>query len=570
MPAWTAAFPADRVTRDRPARFTHGRDRVAVFRVDDGSLHAVDDRCPHEGYPLSQGTRKDCVLTCSWHNYKFDLRDGACIQGDEDVRTFPVRVVDGVVELDLTPPDRSAAIPGLWASLTGALDQGRSGQATRDAVRLLDAGVAPAALAAAVAAWNGRTAEWGATHVLSIAADALRWASTHPGPRFALPLAQVLDLVIRDGVRRPRRDLHPPRDPGEDPVAAGAAFRAAVEDEDHATAEGLLRGGLARGWGREALEPWFFHVCADHFLDFGHRLIYQVKAWELLDAAGPERAEDILSGHLFGIVLGTREDVLPGWAGFRRRLAALDLPALHATAGSDPRWDDRDAVVQAVAFGKPAEAFGAVVEALEAGAALNAVVDALSLAAAERMLRFDVAIDQDNGVQDGWLSVTHVQTFANAVRHAVDRFPHPDVVRLLLQSARFTNHHRVLDLAAPPAIHPRPTADAAEALAAIDANDANEAVERAAGLVEAALPALARGLMDRAISDRFAAPIVGAHAMKNTVVAIEEHAATGDRRPLLAGVRLFASPLQQRWTARRAAESIAFVTDGTVPKLLAP
>jgi len=59
-----------------------GRLQAAVFRLEDGSLHAVDNRCPHEGYPLVQGDVDGCTLTCLWHNYKFDLRDGRCIKGD--------------------------------------------------------------------------------------------------------------------------------------------------------------------------------------------------------------------------------------------------------------------------------------------------------------------------------------------------------------------------------------------------------------------------------------------------------------------------------------------------------
>ena len=55
--------------------------KIAVFRSQDGALYAVDNACPHEGYPLIQGTLKDCVLTCPWHNYKFDLRDGRCVNG---------------------------------------------------------------------------------------------------------------------------------------------------------------------------------------------------------------------------------------------------------------------------------------------------------------------------------------------------------------------------------------------------------------------------------------------------------------------------------------------------------
>lgn len=541
---WTHAFPLATLPVGGVKLFRQGREQIAVFRVDDGSLYAVDNRCPHEGYPLIQGTVVGCTLTCCFHNFKFDLRDGACIKGDEAVRTWPIRVVDEQVELDLSPPDRRAALPRLWASLSEGLYEQRVSQATRDAARLLDAGVPPVEIAAFVAAWNGARAEYGATHVLPVANDVLAWAARYPGPRFAIPLAQLLDLAARDGVRRPERALAPPVDPGEDPVAAGHALRAAVEAEDAATAEALLGGALQKGWRRAEIEPWFFALCADHFLSFGHRLIYQIKTFDLLDAAGWAHAAPILQSHLFGIVNGTREDVLPVWMGFRRRLAALDLPAIYARAGADPSWRGHDALIAALLDAAPGDAFDALTAAIEAGAPLLALVDAISLSAAERMLRFDVAIDSDPSNQDNWLSVTHTQTYANALRAAVTRFPHPDVLKLLYYGARFVNHHRVLDL--PPERRSPPPA------------------------VPTDLRALRDTLMDTAISDQFAVPIVAAHAIKNLIVAFEEHAATQDLRPLQALLRLYASPIQQRWTHRSAQEAVAFVTEGTVPTVLAP
>ena len=515
--------------------FVHGRDRVALFRVD-GAVLAVDDRCPHEGYPLSQGARAGHTLTCCWHNYKFDLRDGACIKGEEAVRTYVVREVDGDVEVDLSPPDLSAQVPGMWESLDGAVHAHRIGQAARDAARLLSAGVPPAALCAWVAGFDGRRAEWGATHVLPLAADLLLWTERYEGPRFAIPLAQALELAARGCVRRPERPLATPVDPGDDPVAAGEAVRTYVEAEDFPAAEALVQGALAKGWRRE-LVPWFDRLCCDHFLSFGHRLIYQTKVFELLDAADWAHADAILSGHLFGIVNGTREDVLPAWKGFRSFLGRLHLPTLRAAAGTDPDWDGRAPLAEAVAHGKPREALQAVVDALEAGAPLERICDALSLAAAERLLRFDVAIDSDPSCQDTWLSVTHIQTFAHAVRLATRRFADPDVVKLLLQAARFCNHHRVLD--------------GERHAPALDGDPWPE-------------------LMDVVIGDAFAQPIVSAHAVKNLVVGHAEWRITGDPRPMQAVLRLLGSPLQQRWTHRAALEGVAFVTEGRIPRLLAP
>lgn len=424
----------------------------------------------------------------------------------------------------------------MWESLEGAVHAWRIGQAARDAARLLSAGVAPAALCAWVAAFDGRRAEWGATHVLPLAADLLLWAERYEGPRFAIPFAQALELAARGGVRRPQRAFTSPVDPGDDPVAAGEVLRAHVEGEDFEAAEAVLLGALAKGW-RHELVPWFDRLCCDHFLSFGHRLIYQTKIFELLDAAGWAHADAILSGHLFGIVNGTREDVLPAWKGFRSFCEGLHLPTLHAAAGSDPGWAGRDELIEAVAFGKPREALQAVVDALEAGAPLERIADGLSLAAAERMLCFDVAIDGDQSCQDNWLSVTHIQTFAHAVRLATRRFDDPDVVKLLLQAARFCNHHRVLD--------------GERQVPALDGDPWPE-------------------LMDVVIGDAFAQPIVSAHAVKNLVVGHAEWRLTGDPRPMQAVVRLLNSPLQQRWTHRAALEGVAFVTEGRIPRLLAP
>src|ERR1700688_3104138 len=57
----------------------------------DDKIFAIANRCPHEGYPLSEGTEgPGCVLTCNWHNWKFDLASGHALVGRDPVRTYPV------------------------------------------------------------------------------------------------------------------------------------------------------------------------------------------------------------------------------------------------------------------------------------------------------------------------------------------------------------------------------------------------------------------------------------------------------------------------------------------------
>ena len=75
---------------------------VALFNVA-GTVYAIDNVCPHAGGPLSHGVRSGpCgeFVTCPWHGWRFDVRTGQSphLPG-EQVRTFPVRVVEGAVEV---------------------------------------------------------------------------------------------------------------------------------------------------------------------------------------------------------------------------------------------------------------------------------------------------------------------------------------------------------------------------------------------------------------------------------------------------------------------------------------
>src|ERR1700759_889953 len=86
------------------------RDGKQVLLIASGGrLFAVANRCPHEGFPLSEGSLgPDCVLTCNWHNWKFDLASGAALVGRDPVRTYPVAMRGGEIFVDLADPPAEA------------------------------------------------------------------------------------------------------------------------------------------------------------------------------------------------------------------------------------------------------------------------------------------------------------------------------------------------------------------------------------------------------------------------------------------------------------------------------
>ena len=71
---------------------------IAVFNVD-GQYHATEDHCLHAGGPLHEGTLEGAVVTCPWHGWQFDVTDGRCGLHGTNLRCYPVRVHDGVVEV---------------------------------------------------------------------------------------------------------------------------------------------------------------------------------------------------------------------------------------------------------------------------------------------------------------------------------------------------------------------------------------------------------------------------------------------------------------------------------------
>lgn len=576
-PLWTPAFPAQSVEPDSMRVFKHSGHQVVVVRTAQGTLYAVDNRCPHEGYPLAQGSVSGCVLTCNWHNYKFDLRDGSCVLGEEAVRSFPVRERAGQIEVELSPPDTAEECARLWRSMDQGMHEHRLGRVARDVVRLIQAGTPPADIAAYGARWDALRAEYGPGHATAVAADVCTYLDRYTGPQAALPLVQALDIASFSSRRMPPRIRPEPVEPGTDPELAGVRFFAMVEAEDGPGAEGLMRGALAAGWGPDTVLPWMFQVTGAHFLDFGHQLIYLCKAVDLLEQVGWSQADPILSSLCHSIVNGTREDLLPDWSSLRQHLGALEpeLAELYTgcTEQADPSWTGGPQLSTALLEGRRSEVFERLTDALRARAPLEAIIDVLSIGAAQRMLRFDVDHDPNVEVQDNWLSVTHTQTFAAAIRRAARTVSDPAILRMLFHAARFIHASRVLDSAPERCLSTEPTSHRGveQVMDAISAGQAQSAIGQVASWIRSGqdLQPLELALLDRVISDSLTRPIVVAHAIKTTVVGIAEYRATGSPLPLLGLIHLLSSRIQERRVHRVTREAIAFVTQGKVPRRLA-
>lgn len=52
-----------------------GGKRIALFKWE-GRVFALEDHCPHFGFPLSEGVVQRGEVICSWHGWRVSLSDG--------------------------------------------------------------------------------------------------------------------------------------------------------------------------------------------------------------------------------------------------------------------------------------------------------------------------------------------------------------------------------------------------------------------------------------------------------------------------------------------------------------
>lgn len=102
-----AFCPLDRLPPDEAVLFEADGQRIAVVRVDD-EVFAVSDQCTHADWSLCDGYVEDDVIVCPLHGARFSLRTGALLMapGDGPLASYPVRIVDGEVQVDTTPRDQ--------------------------------------------------------------------------------------------------------------------------------------------------------------------------------------------------------------------------------------------------------------------------------------------------------------------------------------------------------------------------------------------------------------------------------------------------------------------------------
>ena len=434
-------------------------DRHALCLFADGDeVYAVDNRCPHMGFPLHRGTLCDGILTCHWHHARFDLSTGGTFdQWADDLRRFRVEVRGDDVLLDLSPlrdmveHQRKRLHDGLERDIPLVLAKATLALLTADPSGVetfcdgLEFGVARRG-----GGWfRGLTTLTCLMNLLPTFDQADRAAALYHG---------LADVAADSAGEPPRFRLDPL--PGLlDPAQLARWFRGFIEVRDAEGAERALVSAAQAGASSQDLADMLFAAATDHrYLDGGHTLDFVNKALEALDIAGWERAQLVLASLPTQIAGAERMEEANAWRNPVDLVALLEdafarLPGALLAGAHVDGWTGRDALVDQVLGEDPGACIEALLGALSQGASEVELASAVSFAAVIRIARFPTS----NEFGD-WDTALHTFTFANAVEQGLRRSESPELVRGVFDAAMSIHLDRFLNV--PAAKLPTPDTDA--------------------------------------------------------------------------------------------------------------
>ncbi|MFC5970596.1 Rieske (2Fe-2S) protein [Halomarina salina] len=498
---------ADRETLEADGQAVVSEDgqAIALFHHE-GEVFAVDNRCPHMGFPLSRGSIEDGILTCHWHHARFELEEGDTFDiWADDVQTFPVELRDDGVYLDPDPPTdvdpathwRNRLADGLHENLSLVMAKaiiGLDGEG-RDAGTVSDSA-------------SGERSEPRADGFHTPVETAVNFGTRYREMgwgRGLTTLGCMANLYDDVGGRDKRRAMFMGVREVADETAGSAPrfqqyafdnrevskerlkewFRDCVEVRDRDGAERVLLTAIGN-LPREDVADILFTAATDHlYLNNGHSLDFVNTAFETVDHIGWEdHADAALASTLEQLTGATRSEELSSW---RQPVDIAELvfdahdllPDLVA-AGAGKEWKRPEWFVETLLEDDPELVIDTLTDAIREGATTEQLADAVARAATRRVAYFAT-----NNEFNDWNTVHHTFTYANAVHRATAKTDATELYRGCLDAAMSVYLDRFLNQPRAPVPSPgesdRDPLDVREEL--LDCFDEQGQVNRAATLV---------------------------------------------------------------------------------------
>jgi len=438
---WFPICSSDEVSETSPKAVHVNGHPVALFRRN-GEVYAVDNRCPHMGYPLAKGTVRDGILICHWHHWQFDLKTGACfINGGDDVHVFPVQVKEGQIHVGLLDGHEDKLRARLRERGWKALQQGM-----KDASPFLIAKAVTALRSSGASARDivHEGLHFGATRtsagwssglaILTIAAN--MWNEVDPEDHNLFLVHGLAQIANKNAGRSSRRRQYPfPGDtPPDLPTLKRWFRRFIVQRNDTAGPERVLMTLCARGCPKAAIADVLFTAATDfYFTGDGHAFDFANKAIEALEFIEWKDATEIIRPIVVDLITRTRHEETDQWS--------EAVPILEDTFRRlDEIWtanQTHSAPLHVVEFagtllGDDVRAINAAVEQkLREGVKPTELCRALVHAGAIRTLHFHLKNEGD------WHAVANLYSYAHALYRAFQIAPSKELLRGVFHGATY-------------------------------------------------------------------------------------------------------------------------------------
>jgi nitrite reductase/ring-hydroxylating ferredoxin subunit len=463
---------------------------IAIF-IYDSKSYAVDNRCPHMGFPLNQGTVKDGILTCHWHHARFDLMNGGTFdQWAGDVTSFPVEIRNGnEVWIDISPAvvdtdsyyyhhktllqnGLKRNIPLMIAKTIIAMLDNDNSRDREDGNEKDNDGLLNAFSVGLDFGSHYRQSGWGqglTTHTCMM--NIVPYLDTEDRP---YALYHGLSAVAQDCASMPPRfKISSLPEPWPDLFTLKRWFRQFIESRDAQAAERCIVTAVRLGANSSQISDILFAAATDHrYIDVGHVLDFTNKALEALDTAGwednndnnKELVESVLSSLVSGYANAERMEESNSW---RYPIDLIDilekafkkLPIVlnngsreREQAEQDKRGgrnQRRNQIVTVLLGDDPQLIVNSLLDALSQGASEEELASIVAYAAALRIVQFHTR----NEFSD-WDTALHTFTYANAVHQGLRRIATQELLRGVFDGAMRVYLNRFLNV--PPVPLPKP------------------------------------------------------------------------------------------------------------------
>ncbi|MZQ80971.1 Rieske 2Fe-2S domain-containing protein [Paenibacillus sp. 5J-6] len=443
------------------------RGGIAVFYHEE-QVYAVDNRCPHLGFPLHMGSLCDGILTCHWHHARFDVCSGGTLDPwADDVPSYEVRVDGGEVWVN-SVSRRVEGAEKYKHRLKEGLEQNIGIVIAKAVVGLIEAGV-PEQDIARIGIEFGTTYGTGWNAGLTILTAMAQIVDKLDKNGKILALYQGLVHVARSSSGRGTRHLLSAMPSTDVPFERLTEwYRSCIEVRDTQGAEKVLMTAIMKGIDTKLLSDMMLAAATDHFyLDGGHVFDFHSKAFEALEWANVSQKERILTSLVPMMARPTRSEELHQWQApvnlvepIKQAIIKLEHNAGQAKLTDGARQQTALSVemeqqlLQQLLSDTPEKTITLLRDLLISGTAPAQLAQIVALAAAERIVRFHT----QNDFRD-WIAVLHTFTYAHAVHERLLQSDEPLLQRAIFHGAASVYLDRFLNV--PTAARPKPSGSAA-------------------------------------------------------------------------------------------------------------